>query len=176
MTEQTKTEEIWRDVPGYEIAYEVSNLGRVRAKERHLYRYLPEVILKPILVNGYYAVNLNLNGKVKPLMLIQKLVADAFVPKPETDSELYVKRYNSDKTDNRAENLYWSVSKTNAKDKIIQLTKSGEFVRSWNSRKEITLENPTWHRENISICLQKRGLTAYGFKWLYAFEYYADNK
>ncbi len=45
-------EEIWKDIPGYEGLYQVSNLGRVKSMEREVFsanyiRHMPESIKKP---------------------------------------------------------------------------------------------------------------------------------
>lgn len=49
--------EIWKDVVGFERAYQVSNLGRVKSKVRH--GVISESLLKPFKNNqGYQCVDL----------------------------------------------------------------------------------------------------------------------
>lgn len=75
--------EEWRDVPGYEGLYQVSNTEKVKGLEREVeypkgYRHLKEKILKPHLAkNGYYYVDLCKNGKHRPYG-VHCLVAQAF--------------------------------------------------------------------------------------------------
>lgn len=88
--------EIWKDVPGYEGHYQVSNLGSVRSlwfgKERVL----------RLLLNrgGYYYVGLQ-KGGARKANKVHRLVMIAFVG----ESDLDVNHKNGVKTDNRLENL-----------------------------------------------------------------------
>jgi hypothetical protein len=67
--------------------------------------------LKPIIMpNGYYKVNININGKEK-LVSLHRLVAEAFIPNPENKPE--VNHKNGNKGINAAYNLEWNTSKEN---------------------------------------------------------------
>ncbi|UXO94080.1 HNH endonuclease [Pseudanabaena phage Pan5] len=75
--------EIWKDVPGYEGMYQVSNYGRVKSLYRKRVDTLgrifgnTEKIIKPRLCRGYYIVGLykNSNGVNKR---VNVLVAQSF--------------------------------------------------------------------------------------------------
>lgn len=106
--------EQWRDIPGYEGRYQVSDQGRVKSlpfKQRYLlrtgveaYRTTPERILAQQKQNsGYMLVHLHLDNKRKACT-VHRLVALAFVP----GRALTVNHKSGIKTDNRAENLEWS--------------------------------------------------------------------
>lgn len=100
--------EIWKNIEGYEN-YQVSNLGRVKSLNYH--HSGKEHILKCILnSSGYYKVNLYKDGKTKNLT-IHRLVARAFIPNPENKS--CIDHINTDKADNRVENLRWCTYKEN---------------------------------------------------------------
>ena len=81
--------EVWKDIPGFDGHYEVSNEGRVRSKKRVVIRAnssplsVQERILKPVVGNhGYEVVQLSLNGLAKP-HTVHSLVALAFIgPRP----------------------------------------------------------------------------------------------
>ena len=99
-------EEIWKPIEGYKY-YEVSSLGQVRSISHHTAnpcRFREGRILSQTKVNnGYMHVTLTQEGKKKRNYLVHRLVAKAFVEKP--DGKEYVNHKNGDKTDNRAENL-----------------------------------------------------------------------
>ena len=104
MKEFTDTElanEQWRDVEGYDGAYQVSDLGRVRSLKFGKTR----ILKNNILPSGYVQIGLNKNGRVK-MKYIHRLVADAFI---ENDNLFNneINHINEDKTDNRATNLEW---------------------------------------------------------------------
>jgi hypothetical protein len=94
--------EIWRDVVGFEDAYQVSNIGRVRSKSR---------VLKPArITGGYLAVSLGYNKQ----RTIHRLVAAAFFG-PSTQMVLHK---DGDRQNNVVENLYHGDYFDNAADAI----------------------------------------------------------
>lgn len=111
MKEFTDTElanEQWRDIEGYDGAYQVSDLGRVRSLKFGKVRVLR--ISKNM--KGYLFVNLHRDGKQKNVS-VHRLVASAFI---ENDNILndQVNHRNEDKTDNRASNLEWCTAQYNS--------------------------------------------------------------
>ena len=70
----------------------------------------PRKLIPVKMDNGYYKVNLMINGKEK-LYSIHRLVASAFIPNPENKPE--VNHKNGDKSANLIYNLEWSTSKEN---------------------------------------------------------------
>lgn len=106
--------EIWKDIPGYEGIYLVSNLGRVKRLplgKQWPYRMTHNNIRKPKVSNGYYVVNLSKNNKVK-WFGVHRLVAMAFIPNP-MDLPM-VNHKNENKLDNQVDNLEWCDAKYNA--------------------------------------------------------------
>lgn len=107
--------EIWEDVKGYEDLYQVSNIGRVRSKDRmrHVghghYGLKKGRILKPYKMKsreyGYYLqVTLCRNNK-HTKHLIHRLVAQAFIE--NHDNKPCVNHIDGDKANNRVDNLEW---------------------------------------------------------------------
>lgn len=54
---------------------------------------------------------------------------------------------------------------------IVQLTKDGEFVKLWESGGSIRREM-NFNNSAICICCKNPNLTRYGYKWMYAKDYY----
>lgn len=82
-------EEIWKDIPGFEGRYQVSNMGRVKSlpfmqrfltkRGEEAFRQTKERIISQQAINsGYLIVHLNLDYKRKAAT-VHRLVADAFV-------------------------------------------------------------------------------------------------
>lgn len=94
------THEEWRDIPGYEGLYQVSDLGEVRSMRWH----------KPIMLKlskmgrGYLQCHVSLHG-IEKYFYVHRAVAMAFVPNP--DNKPYVNHIDGDKTNNAADNLEW---------------------------------------------------------------------
>ena len=92
--------EIWKDVIGYETLYQVSNLGRVKSigkANEHLLKGRDDT-------NGYLKVALYKN-KICKNFKIHRLVAIAFIE--NKDNKPCVNHINANKTDNILENLEW---------------------------------------------------------------------
>jgi hypothetical protein len=143
--------EIWKDIPGYEGIYQVSNMGNVKSLSREMLingKYpitTKEKILKPSrLSNGYLILGLSKNGFIKKIT-VHTLVAMVFLNhKPDGTNKICVDHINNIKTDNRLVNLQLISQRENtSKDK-----KNGtsQYVGvSWN-----TLNNRWKARININ--------------------------
>jgi len=108
--------EIWKDVVNYEDSYQVSNLGRVRTKDRWINtgtskRFLKSQILKgDVNRHGYINYRLWKNNKLLN-KLGHRLVAEHFLVNLENKKE--VNHKNGIKSDNRLENLEWNTRSEN---------------------------------------------------------------
>lgn len=98
--------EIWLPIRGYEGLYAVSNLGHVKSLRRNIVLKLMDS------GNGYFKVSLSKCGKVQQFW-VHRLVADAFVPNP--DSLPVVDHLDGNKRNNDAENLDWCTSGDNSR-------------------------------------------------------------
>ena len=112
-------EEIWKDIPGYEGEYKVSNMGNVYSIIKHR---LSSLMLNKTL--GYLFVNLH--GKN---YRVHRLVALTFIPNPE--NKPYIDHINTIKTDNRVENLRWCTPMENTHNPI-SFTKMVEAIKKAN--------------------------------------------
>lgn len=99
--------EIWKDIIGFEHYYQISNLGRVKRKERTSIngRLQKEKILSPYYnKGGYRYINFQVGG-VKTRYAIHRLIAIHFIPNP--NNYPIINHKNEIKDDNRIENLEW---------------------------------------------------------------------
>ena len=160
--------EIWRDIDSYEGLYQISNKGRVKSL-----KYGKERILRAHdNGDGYLKVQLYKNTACQ-YRYIHRLVAIAFIQNP--DNKPQVNHKDENKKNNCVENLEWITCIDNCNygtrnervsRKILQYSKSGEFIREWQSAAEVErvlgIDN-----SNITKCCKGKRKYAGSFIWRY---------
>lgn len=102
--------EEWRDIPGYESKYQVSNLGRIKSLINNKGKSYEKILKLNLKKHGYLQVGLYKNNKVK-YFRVHRLVAQLFVENPFNYTEVNHKDEN--RTNNNFENLEWCTIKYN---------------------------------------------------------------
>lgn len=134
---ETTYEEQWKDIDGYDGIYQVSSAGRVRSKPRKVHNYTkPGRYLRQYKkANGYLCLSLvKPDGTLSKHQYVHRLVAEAFIPNPKCLKQ--VNHKNSDKDDNRVENLEWVTPQEN----ILHFRKS-KLAAKYDEKKQRTLNN-----------------------------------
>lgn len=177
------TEEIWKDIKGYEGHYQISNTGRVKSLDRYVaskngsLRKEKEKIRKTHLDKyGYLYVILCKQG-VSEKMLLHRLVAEAFLPNP--NALPVVNHKNEKRDDNRVENLEWCTVQYNVRYScsisIIQLSKDNKIIKIWDVISDAANYVKCCKGHIIKCCKKKpKYNTAGGYKWRYLDDYLAD--
>ena len=96
--------EIWKDIPGYEGKYQVSNLGNVKSLKDKYGNYREKILKIRKNKGNYLIVDLRKNGKQKTC-LVHRLVAETFIPKIE--GKEFVDHIDGDPSNNVYTNLRW---------------------------------------------------------------------
>lgn len=115
MTNEAREHEVWKTYPDYDFI-EVSNLGRVRTKDRYVpngrgKRLVKGHVLKQrILSCGYMYVQFGTNGKHIDLS-VHRMVAICFLPNPNNYPE--INHIDNNPTNNVVSNLEWCTSEYN---------------------------------------------------------------
>lgn len=165
------SEQIWKDIPGYEGLYKISNTGEVLSMTYNKLR----VFSKSKSNTRYYQVNLWKNNKWKTL-LVHRLVMLAF----KWPSNLCVDHVNGDILDNRIENLEYVTHKENNhravnnwqsrwdvwSKPIVQYGLNMEFICEYKSTQEANKLTWIWWSA-ISKCLTGKNKTSGWFIWKY---------
>lgn len=87
--------EIWKNIKNYEGIYQISNLGKIKNKEK---------ILKQYVKKGYYTIGLRKNG-LRKFYQVHRLVAQAFIE--NKDNLPQVNHIDENKLNNNVDNLEW---------------------------------------------------------------------
>lgn len=180
-------EEIWKDVPGYEGYYQVSNLGEVKSVEREVkftkrnkqgfdgVRVYPERILKPATDGrGYKFVRLSHHCDKPATLKVHRIVLMAFLPVHE-DGKDQVNHINGLRFDNRLENLEWCSGRENQLHSIHVLqnypTSISSSVRcvetGMSYRSTLEAQRKTGIHQAVISCAAKKGCRGGGYHWEY---------
>lgn len=166
--------EIWKDIPGYEGLYQVSNLGKVVQCKKNKCLTLSET------TKGYLRAYVYKDGE-REAFSVHRLVAKLFIPNPENKPEVNHKFGN--KKDNRWHQLEWTTTKENVihsfevlnrvapkgeKNKLSkpveQLSLSGEIVNTFCSTTEAR-KSGAIDAKALNRCLKGEISSARGFLW-----------
>jgi len=136
--------EEWRDIPGWESYYQISNLGRAKSVERFIVD--KNGVVRPIRSRiirvhpsgpnrAYLGFGSHRDGECGRIY-IHKSVAMAFIQNDE--SKPCVDHINADTFDNRVDNLRWVTQSENLRNPIalqrMSKAKSGEHCNFYRKR------------------------------------------
>jgi hypothetical protein len=108
-------EEIFKDIPGYEGMYQVSNLGRVKS-----FKLKQEKLLKLTVGKAGYKIVALCKDKNSIKKTIHQLVAISFLGHIPSGHKLVIDHIDNDKLNNRVDNLHIVTQRFNSSknDKI----------------------------------------------------------
>lgn len=175
--------EIWKDIKNYEDKYQVSNLGRIKRKERYInnnggYQKINEKILtqhKQYRKNDNEYMFVNFTIKHKTLnKLVHRLVAEAFLK--DYDEKLQVNHKDGNRTNNNVDNLEMVTASENQKHAfnilkrktngkiILQYDLDNNFIKEYASACEANRQTKIC-RSCINDCCNGKLKTAGGYIW-----------
>ena len=182
------SEEIWKDIKGYEGKYKISNFGKV--KSLYFINRQAKIPREKILsygynLQGYPFVHLCKNNITSKVIYIHRLVATHFINNPQNLK--CVNHINGIKTDNRVENLEWCTQKYNIQQsfkngqqkptwinktgklnplskKVNQYDLNNKFIRTWDCMRDVERELNIY-AINVSKCCRNVIKSAGGYKW-----------
>lgn len=159
------TDEIWKNISGFEGYYQISNLGRVKSMSRTIVRSngWPMTFSERIRKASddccvYLQVGLSVNGK-KFGYKIHRLVAEMFVPKLYDFPE--VNHMDEVKYNNHASNLEWcthaynnNYGTRNLRTSISNLNKKGKKVTGLHleNNKRVDFPSAVEPERQLKIC------------------------
>lgn len=168
--------EIWKDIPGYEGLYQVSNLGRVKS-------LITGKKLKELNAATGYLQAVLYKNRIPKRFLIHRLVAETFIKNP--NKKPTVNHKNGVKHDNRLKNLEWATykenmchafatglnaghdNKNNKKSiPVAQYDKDMNLIKVYPSMNEAGRNG--FRTEEICKCCKGKSKTTGGYIWKYA--------
>jgi len=159
----SKLHEIWKDIPGYEGLYQISNYGNVKSLDRIYYqksryntmihkKYKGKNIKPTDNGNGYLIVGLRDNNRKRKNYYVHRLVAEVFIQNPFDYTEVNHKDF--DKSNNYATNLEWITRKENVNYSLSNMEKPRiKTKRTASGEKYITRKNNKWR-----LMIQRKSL------------------
>ena len=137
--------EKWERIKGYEKYYEISNFGNVKSLDREIsnkkgsYTKKGRLLKKSYTSTGYLKVELTKNKKKKSFK-VHRLVAQAFIPNPE--SKPNVNHIDGNPLNNNFKNLEWCTQKENVEhalklgliEKKLTPEQESELIKMYVSR------------------------------------------
>lgn len=167
------TDEIWKDIKGWEGLYQVSSHGRVKSFRKKE----PRLLSTCIGIHGYCVVLLHDGNGHRKNERVHRLVAQTFIPNP--NNYPYINHKDEDKTNNHVENLEWCTAEYNSNfgtcksrignsnsRPILKYDLEGNFIREYKSMSEAERIEGINH---ASICICCSGKVSYqcGYIWIY---------
>lgn len=158
-------DERWKDIPGYNGDYQISDYGRVKS-----FKKTKPKIMSPIkqTASDYYTIGLHSNGKKKHYS-IDRLVAEAFVYKPDGCTE--VNHIDENTLNNHYKNLEWCTHTQNVQHSIyrqsipvLQYDLEDNFIAEFPSIIEASRQTNTTAC-GIRNIFKGKQKTAGGYKW-----------
>lgn len=183
--------EVWKEIPGYNGRYQISNFGRVRSFSK----WKNGGLLKPGKCGNpgpYLWVNLVYEkDRIKKNCYIHRLVAENFLDSVEGKTE--VNHIDGNTLNNRADNLEWCTHGENMKHAslsgalskgqdpykgeknprskaVLQYDLNGNFIREWGSVNQVMRETGIPADRIFRCCNPQKyphEKTAKGFIWVY---------
>ena len=189
--------EIWKDIAGFEEYYQVSNLGRVRSKDRIIATSVNSYLKKGRVLKLHYdnkhpylSFALHVENTNKTCM-VHRIVAETFIPNPK--GLPCVNHKDEDKRNNNVSNLEWCDYSYNATYKgaryrnVINRTKNGsknserpvlmfnlngDFIKEFRSTYDAAREIGVSRVRIVAVCTCYRGSKqTKGFKFKYKDDY-----
>lgn len=186
--------EIWRDVPGWEGVYQISNMGRMKSfKVDHS----GKVMSLRNKTGDYIRVVLQKHGRKPKTVLVHRLVAKVFIPNPLNLP--VVNHKDCDKQNNSVSNLEWCTNSYNVRHSmymhpmqnvsmvyynkferpksIAQIDKSGNIIAVYGSAKMAQVSTGVCSRNILQVAnrtpFNRKGQirkTAGGYVWRFESE------
>ena len=130
--------EVWREIPGTDGMYWVSNQGNVKSRYKYSDKHSRKTGIREIVLKqhknsqGYYRVPVRINGE-KKRCFVHRLVAEAFLEKVDGMNIVNHKDFNP--TNNTVENLEWTTDYGNYRYSFDR----GRFDRTEEWRKHLKI-------------------------------------
>ena len=177
-------EEIWKPIIDFKDKYEISNLGRIRNIRTN------KILKMTNKYGNYFSIRLY-DETHKRSTRIHREVAKAFIPNPNNLPE--VNHKDTNKQNNKLENLEWVTKKENIQHaikngkfyfvghknknkiskngKIYQFTIDMKFVNKYNNSEDASRNTGVCSRNILHCVNHKEGRKqAGGYKWFYESE------
>lgn len=181
--------EVWKDIPGFEGQYQVSNMGRVKSLSRtlphktHITWKIQERILSQSRrgpgKKKYLGVCLHIGKGNMTSAHVHRLVAESFVPNPDNKPD--VNHIDGNTENNRADNLEWVTAHENTKhawdtglcDNIVKAKSVPVINVTTGQRFDSIADAERYYGKSsgaIGHVLKGKHKRAHGCEWKYAFE------